>query len=475
MLPHASAQPLILALQRLGYALLFPAALLPMAALIFQLGQPGWLDMAALAITGKALFSHMPLIYAVAIAFGLSKKEHAGQGSGPQALAGAVNFLLLRNALELLSPGLYADMICGLLAGISTALINQGLLKISPLARQKHWLGDFYTLLCSVLASLLLAFVLAIFWPLLEDGISILADELLTTPFGAFCYGVLDRLLLPLGLHSVLGSLIGLGENNLLALANGAPRYSEYVAGFYPILMFGLPGACCAIWLHRYRMHQQPQGSLLLSLALTSALVGVTEPIEFMLAFAAPRLFFLHAVLTGSALAICSEMGIKVGSYFSAGLLDLVLCYNSGNGSFWLIPIGILFFVIYVLAFYQLLEWRPNSLLSEPLSDNRQISRYVPPTDPQLLAIEYLKVLGGMDNLLAMQVTTTRLSLRVVDIHLIDHTHLLELGCLSWVELNEQQLVLVIGPQASLIERQIRMLADRQSVPIGNKPNLAAS
>ncbi|MGH1408041.1 MAG: PTS transporter subunit EIIC [Aeromonas sp.] len=462
----ATRQVVTKALQRLGYALLLPVSILPMAALIYRLGQPDVLDLAILSLTGQAIFSQMPLIYAVAIAFGLSRQELSGQ-----TLAGAVNFLLLSTAFNTLAPNLHADMICGLLAGLTTAIIYPWVHQQT----QPRWLqiakGEFPSLLVSALACLLIAIPLSLLWPPLERGLTLLTSELLTTPFGAFCYGTLNRLLIPLGLHQVLGSVIGLGESNLQALATAQPLHEGYVAGLYPIIMFGLPGACFAIWLHRQRMQRLPQGGLLLTLALTSALVGITEPIEFLFAFTAPWLFLAHALLTGLSLAICSGLGIKVGSYFSAGLLDLVLSYQAGEHSFWLIPVGILFFVAYTLLFYQLLERAPLSMPSKPIAEEHPRHASVVPTDPQMLAIQYLKVLGGMDNLQAMSVCLTRLSLRVRDISLVDESRLLSLGCLSWIQLNDHQLVLVLGPSASLIEGQIRMLAERQSVPLGLKPN----
>lgn len=461
-------QILTQALQRLGYALLLPVSILPLAALLYRLGQPDALDLAVLSLAGRALFSQMPLIYAVAIAFGLSR-----QGQGAQALAGAVNFLLLSSALATLSPGLHADMICGLLSGLTTALICSWARRLTLPTWLQSLPDELPGLLLSALASLLLVIPLSLLWPLLEQGISLLAADLLTTPLGAFCYGVLNRLLIPLGLHQVLGSLVGLGESNLQALANAQPLHEGYVAGLYPIIMFGLPGACFAIWLHRLRMQRLPQGGLLLTLALTSALMGITEPIEFLFAFTAPWLFLAHALLTGASLAICSALGIKLGSYFSAGLLDLVLGYSSGEHSFWLIPLGILFFVAYTLIFSLLLDHAPLSLPSKPLAKELPRLASVAPTDPQMLAIQYLKVLGGMDNLQAMSVCLTRLSLRVRDMALVDQARLTELGCLSWIALNEHQLVLVLGPNASLIEGQIRMLAERQSVPLGMEPSQA--
>ncbi len=455
-------------MQRLGYALLLPVSILPLAALLHRLGQPDVLDLAVLSLAGQALFSQMPLIYAVAIAFGLSR-----QGQGAQALAGAVNFLLLGSALNTLVPGLHADMICGLLAGLTTAVVCSWARGL----RLPGWLRplqeDLPGMLLSALACLLLVIPLSILWPLLEQGITLLASDLLTTPIGAFCYGVLNRLLIPLGLHQVLGSLMGLGESNLQALSTAQPLHEGYVAGLYPVIMFGLPGACFAIWLHRQRMRQVPQGGLLLTLALTSALVGITEPIEFLFAFTAPWLFLAHALLTGLSLAICSALGIQVGTYFSAGLLDMVLSYSSGQHSFWLIPLGILFFVLYALLFSRLLEHTPLSLPGKPIAEDLPQLATVAPTDPQMLAIQYLKTLGGMDNLQAMNVCLTRLSLRVREMALVDQSCLARLGCLSWIVLNEHQLVLVLGPNAGLIEGQIRMLAERQSVPLGLEPGQA--
>lgn len=122
---------------------------------------------------------------------------------------------------------------------------------------------------------------------------------------------------------------------------------------------------------------------MLLTLALTSALVGITEPIEFLFAFTAPWLFLAHALLTGLSLAICSGLGIQVGSYFSAGLLDLVLSYGSGEHSFWLIPLGILFFVIYALVFSRLLEYAPSACRASPSPRSCPSSRPWPPRIPR--------------------------------------------------------------------------------------------
>ncbi|SIQ63834.1 PTS system IIB component, Glc family /PTS system IIC component, Glc family [Aeromonas sp. RU39B] len=443
-------------LQRLGYALLLPVSLLPVAALMNRLGEH---FLPELAIAGHALFSQMPLIYAIAIAFGLSRDGH-----GSQALAGAVGYLLLSSGVDGLHPGLHADMICGILVGVTTAICWPFVANRRLPGLLGHLPVEVPATLASALVCLLLVLPMALVWPHFEHGIVLLAQDMIDSPLGTFCYGMLNRLLIPLGLHQVLGSLVGIGTGDLETLQQSIPPYSEFVAGLYPIIMFGLPGATFAIWLHRQREGKPEHGGLMLTLALTSALLGITEPIEFLFAFTAPRLFITHAVLTGISFALCNEIGIQVGSYFSAGLLDLLLCAPSGHHAFWLIPIGILFFVCYAIVFWLLLEEQTLAQITPQLP---HAPTTLPSSDPQMLAIQYLKTLGGLDNLQAMSVCLTRLSLRVCNMNLVDQRRLPELGCLSWMVVSDQQLVLVLGPNATPVEAQIRMLASRQSVPLG--------
>lgn len=444
-------------LQRLGYALLLPVSLLPLAALLSRLGD---LYLPALTLIGQALFGQMPLVYAAAIAFGLSRRGH-----GSQALAGAVGYLLLSSAIATLQPTLHADMLCGLLAGVTTAYCWPRIGAL-PLPRWlQHQPREAIATLLTPLLCLLLVLPLAGIWPLIEQGFELLLDEVLTNPLGAFAYGMLNRLLIPLGLHQVLGNLIGIGSGDLEELSHALPLYSGFVAGLYPVIMFGLPGAAFAIWLHRLRRGEPRQGGVLLALSLTSALLGITEPIEFLFAFTAPRLFLAHALLAGTSFALCNQIGIKLGSYFSAGLLDLLLCAPSGQHAFWIIPIGILFFVAYALVFTLLLG--DHTQLCQRSGLGHATAACSPAADPQMLAIQYLKALGGLDNLQAISVCLTRLSLRVTSMSLVDQLQLPKLGCLSWMVLSEQQLVLVLGPNAGPVEAQIRMLAERQSVPLG--------
>ena len=263
-----------------------------------------------LSLAGRALFSQMPLIYAVAIAFRLSR-----QGKGAQALAGAVNFLLLSSALGTLVPGLHLDMICrpagrarhrhGLLPGPRSAAAG----LVAPPAE------DLPGMLLSALACLLLVLPLSILWPLLEQGLTLLASDLLTTPFGAFCYGVLNRLLIPPRPAPGAGQPHRARESNLQALSTAQPLHEAMWPGSIrsscsacpvPVLPSGsiasgcgnCPGGCCSPWRspRHWWASRSPSSSCLPS------------PL--------PWLFLAHALLTGLSLAICSGLDIQVGSYF---------------------------------------------------------------------------------------------------------------------------------------------------------------
>ena len=192
-------------------------------------------------------------------------------------------------------------------------------------------------------------------------------------------------------------------------------------------------------------MQQLPQGGLLLTLALTSALVGITEPIEFLFAFTAPWLFLAHALLTGLSLAICSGLDIQVGSYFSAGLLDLVLSYHAGLHSFWLIPWASSSSSSMPCSSPGCWNTPPSVCRASPSPRISPGSRPWPPPIPRCWLSSTSRC-WGHGHLQAMSVCLTRLSLRVRDMALVDQSCLARLGCLSWIVLNEHQLVLVLGP-----------------------------
>ncbi len=176
--------------------------------------------------------------------------------------------------------------------------------------------------------------------------------------FGLFAYGVLNRLLIVTGLHHILNNIAWflLGDyhgvtGDLKRFFAGDPSAGAFMAGFFPVMMFGLPAACLAMYHTARPERRRAVGGLLVSMALTSFLTGVTEPIEFTFMFLAPALYAVHAVLTGLAMVIMNLLGVKLGFGFSAGLFDYVLNFKQATRPLWLLPVGAAYFALYYFLF----------------------------------------------------------------------------------------------------------------------------
>ncbi len=176
---------------------------------------------------------------------------------------------------------------------------------------------------------------------------------------GLFVYGTLNRVLIVTGLHHILNNIpwFLLGDyhgatGDLKRFFAGDPTAGAFMSGFFPVMMFGLPGACLAMYRAARPERRQAVGGLLLSIALTSFLTGVTEPIEFTFMFLAPLLYVVHAVLTGLAMVVMHALGIHLGFSFSAGLFDYMLNYSLATRPLWLLPIGVGYFGLYYVVFY---------------------------------------------------------------------------------------------------------------------------
>ena len=310
-------------LQPLGRALMLPIAVLPIAGLLLRLGQPDLLNISFVAAAGNAIFQNLGLIFAIGVAVGFAR-----DGNGAAALAGAVCFLVATNGAEaLLHPP--ATIGAGLPDATKAALVaayrHAALAKLSvPMGTLSGLIaGGFYNRfgaiklpeylaffggrrfvpIVSGFAGLALALVFGLGFEMLAHGLDALSYALAAAgPLGLFAYGVLNRLLLVTGLHHILNNIVWfvLGDfhgatGDLNRFFAGDPSAGAFMSGFFPVMMFGLPAACLAMYRTARPEKKRATGGLLLSMALTSFLTGVTEPIEFTFMFLAPLLYVVHA------------------------------------------------------------------------------------------------------------------------------------------------------------------------------------
>jgi PTS system N-acetylglucosamine-specific IIC component len=376
-------------LQRLGRSLMLPIAALPVAALLLRLGQPdmlgsgdsglalasrwSWLEpvAAVLAAAGGALFANLGLLFAVGVAVGFARRA-----DGSTALAAVVGYLVFDNVATAMSPAVLSaadvaegsmvryGVFGGIVVGLMTATLWQRFHRIRLPTYLAFFGGRRFVPIVVALASLLLAVALSFVYPTFDRCLTVFSEWLVQNDvLGAGVYGVANRLLLPFGLHHILNSVpwfvVGeyqapsgqLVHGDVARFLAGDPSAGAFMTGFFPIMMFALPAAALAIYHEAAPDRRRVVGGIMLSGALTSFLTGVTEPLEFAFMFVAWPLYLIHAVLTGTSLALVNALGIKDGFGFSAGFIDYVLNFTAATHPWLLVPIGVGYAAVYYVLF----------------------------------------------------------------------------------------------------------------------------
>ena len=368
-------------MQKFGTSLMLPIAALPVAALLLRLGQPdllgadgaGWDDVAAvIGAAGNALFANLPLLFAVGIAIGMARKS-----DGSTALAAVVGYLVFKGVGDAMSPlvlGTAAEgedqalinygVLGGIVIGLASAFLWQRYHRIKLPPYLAFFGGRRFVPIITAFAAIGLSVLMNLVYPWFDAGITNLGEWVTENAvLGGFVYGTLNRLLIPLGLHHILnnppwfvfGSYTPSGGDTVTGdiprFLAGDPTAGAFMTGFFPIMMFALPAAALAIWHEARPAHKKAVGGIMLSAALTSFLTGVTEPLEFAFMFVAFPLYVVHALLTGTSMALVNALGIKDGFGFSAGLFDYVLNFNIATNPLWLIPIGLGYAAVYYFLF----------------------------------------------------------------------------------------------------------------------------
>jgi PTS system N-acetylglucosamine-specific IIC component len=469
------------ALQQLGRAMMLPISVLPVAALLLRLGQPDLLDLAAVASAGNAIFTNLGILFAIGIAVGLARENHGAAG-----LAAVVAYLVATKGAEILivvPPEVTANFTgdavnlatqahrlfeiaklsvpAGILSGVIAGVLYNRYSDIRLPAYLAFFAGRrFVPILCG-LVGVGLALAFGYGFPILEHGMDVLSRAVVDSgEVGLFVYGVLNRVLIVTGLHHIANNFAWfiLGDYNgatgdLKRFFAGDPSAGAFMSGFFPVMMFGLPAACLAMYRAAQPARRKAVGGLLLSMGLTSFLTGVTEPIEFAFMFLAPVLYAVHAILTGTAMVLMHVLDVHLGFGFSAGLFDYVLNYKLSTNPLMLLPIGAAYFAIYYFAFLWAIV-RFN--LSTPGRESEDGAPSAPASDAEGSGAGWVHALGGADNLQAVDACTTRLRLTVVDNAAIDEPALRRLGARGVVRPSAGTLQVVVGPIADQLAGDIR-------------------
>ncbi len=450
-------------LQRLGRALMLPIAILPIAGLLLRLGDTDLLNIAIIHDAGQVIFANLAMIFAIGIAVGFAKDNN-----GTAGLAGVIGYLVMISTLKVLDSTINMGMLAGIVAGLMAGALYNRFKDIKLPEYLAFFGGRRFVPIVTGFAAVGLGVVFGYIWPPIQHGINAFGALMMESgSIGAFVFGVFNRLLIVTGLHHILNNMAWFVFGNFTDPTTGAlvtgdlsryfagdPKGGQFMTGMFPMMIFGLPAACLAMYRNALPERRKVMGGIFLSMALTSFLTGVTEPIEFAFMFLAPLLYLLHALLTGLSMAITNALNIHLGFTFSGGFIDMILGWGKSTNGWLVFPVGLAYAVIYYFVFDFCIR-RFN--LKTPGREDVAVSEKAVLTENER-ASAYIKALGGAENLLTVGACTTRLRLEMVDRNKASDADLKALGAMAVVRPGKGgSLQVVVGPMADSIADEIRL------------------
>ena len=448
-------------LQSIGKALMLPIAVLPAAALLLRLGAPDVLNIPFITKAGGAVFDNLALIFSIGIGVGLAKDNNGAAG-----LAGAIGYLILTSALKTIDETLNMSVLAGIVSGIEAGVLYNRYHKV----KLPEYLGFFggrrFVLIVTAAASIVLAAIFGVIWGPCQAFIHAVGEWIIGAgALGTFVYGVLNRLLIPVGLHHILNSFIwfvfgeytnpvtgAVATGDLNRFFAGDPTAGMFMAGFFPMMMFGMPAVALAMYHAAKPENRAKIGGMLASVAFTAFLTGITEPIEFMFMFLAPALYAVHAVLTGLCLAVTYSLGVLDGFGFSAGFIDYVIDWGLATKPELILAIGAGVFVLY----YGIFSWAIRHF------DIPTIGRYdedMPveqePVTMSELSEQVLAALGGKENIEELSNCATRLRCTVKDTAKMDLERIKKINGVRGAFATGNAVQVVIGTNAEHVANEI--------------------
>ncbi len=503
-------------LQRLGKSLMLPIAVLPAAGILLRLGQPDLLGkiqapiigpfFEAMSAAGGAIFANLALLFAVGVAIGFAKKSE-----GATAMAAVVGYVALEGVFTAMSPVVLEGQVdqngdqlminYSVLGGILIGLVTAKLWDRYHTIQLPTYLGFFggrrFVPIVVSLAALIIGFALSYFYPIFNAGLTNLGEFIAASgALGAGLYGFANRMLIPIGLHHILNSYIwfiygsytvpetgAVVTGELTRFANGDESAGRLTAGFYPVLMFGLPAAALAMIQEAKPKQRHIAIGILGAAGLTAFITGVTEPLEFAFMFVAFPLYLIHALLTGVSMAVAYLLDIHLGFSFSAGLIDLLL-YGTAPAAKnipLLLVMGVVMFVIYYVLFrFAIRAWnlrtpgREDDAEAEAeeqanTADELESSSItvgppgatatMKPTSEMTKAEKVLAAFGGQENLEHVDACITRLRMEVKDKSKVDQAALKRLGAAGVIEVGNN-VQAIFGTQAETLKGEILDIMD---------------
>lgn len=502
-------------LQQIGKALMLPVAILPAAGMLLAFGNmlqnPAFLSHAqflnnhafqtfarVMEQSGDIVFGNLALLFAVGVAVGLS------DGEGVAGLAAIVGFLIMNKTLGIVAgvtpailagnnpafasvlgiPSLQTGVFGGIIMGVVAAKLYKKFYNIELPSYLGFFAGKRFVPIVTAVAAIFLGIILVFIWPPIQNGLNAFSHNMIDAnpTMAAFVFGVIERSLIPFGLHHIFynpfwyqfgeyaskatGQIVNGDQKIFFAqmtdfarygvLSNGATQFTAgtFTTGKFPFMMFGLPAAALAMYHEAKPGKKAIAAGILASAALTSFLTGITEPIEFAFLFVAPALFGIHCIFAGLSFMTMQLLNVKIGMTFSGGLIDFILFGVIPNRTNWwlVIPVGLAFAVIYYFGFrFAIRKWD----LKTPGREDDVEDEGTTSVGNSELPAAILSALGGKENITNLDACITRLRVSVNDIKKVDKAELKKLGAAGVMEVGNN-IQAIFGGKSDQLKSQIK-------------------
>jgi glucose PTS system EIICBA or EIICB component len=510
-------------LQKVGKALMLPVAILPAAGILLALGnalqnpaltdkvpalKAEWITMVAQVMeqSGGIVFANLSLLFAVGVAVGL-----AG-GDGVAGLAAIIGYLVMNVTMSVILgvtpemigtdpsyanvlgiPTLQTGVFGGIIVGILAAYMYNKYFNIELPQYLGFFAGKRFVPIITAVSALVLGIVMIFVWPPIQQGLNAFSHNMIDAnkTAAAFIFGVIERALIPFGLHHIFYSPFWFEFGEYINKAGEVVRGDQkiffeqlkdgveltagtFMTGKFPFMMFGLPAAALAIYHEARPENKKVVAGIMGSAALTSFLTGITEPIEFSFLFVAPVLFAIHTIFAGLSFMIMHMLNVKIGMTFSGGVIDFLLFGVLPNRTDWwlVIPVGLVFAVIYYFGFrFAIRKWN----LATPGREVATEEATEAAASAGDLPYEVLAALGGKENIAHLDACITRLRVSVNDIKNVDKDRLKALGAAGVLEVGNN-IQAIFGPKSDILKTQIKdIMEGRAPVKTKDEPKKSAA
>lgn len=470
-------------LQRLGRSLMLPVAVLPAAAILMGIGY--WIDptgwgadspLAAFLIkAGGSIIDNIPILFAVGVALGLAKDK-----DGSSALSGLVAFLVVTTLLSSdvvallqgidvkeVDPafGKIKNAFVGILSGVIASVMYNRFSHVKLPDALSFFSGKRLVPIMTAVSMLAISLVLFFVWPVIYTALITFGKGISDLgAVGAGLYGFFNRLLIPTGLHHALNQVFWFDVAGINDIGNFWASKGEkgvtgmYQAGFFPVMMFGLPAAALAMYHTAKSSKKKQVYSLMLAAGFASFFTGVTEPLEFAFMFVAPALYVVHAALTGISLAIAATFHWTAGFGFSAGLVDFVLSLKIpiANQPYMLLLQGLVFAVIYYFLFrFIITKFNLMTPGREEDVEDEEVEGVTGGNKFAAMAAKIYEGLGGDENVTSVDNCVTRLRLEVKNMDAVDQKKIKSTGVPGINVVGKNSIQVIVGTNVQFVADEI--------------------